>query len=131
MTQEQFAACLASEFTGCTASVACSLPSCGTALAGDAGTPCESPADSACEPASDAESSADSRAFCVGNPAGGFGLKPVPDDEARPDASFVAATATNLAHPPLDRGRPIASPSAGPGPAPRHSTAPIRGPPSA
>lgn len=176
LTQEQFAACLASEFTGCTASVACSLPSCTEGAAtrqDDAGTACESAASNesvscppplacevdalvqeagSCEEASacpqdargassgataDADRGPDSaaptpaRAFCVGNPAGGFGLKPLPDDDTRPDASFVAAAATNLARPPLDRGRPIASPFARPGPAPRHPTAPIRGPPSA
>jgi len=143
LTEEQFAACLASEFTGCTAEVDCALPSCESS---NASVSCPPPL--ACEdaiPAQEAEPCGEpgpgdrapsaapeaARAFCLGNPAGGFGLRPVPDDSAGPDAGLPVATLASLEEPAPERTGWIAAPDAGPRLAPRSSTAPIRGPPSA
>lgn len=116
LTDEQFAACLASEFTGCTATVACSLPSCGASTE---------------SPSSDPAAADAPRAFCVGSPAGGFGLRPTPGDASSPHAAYVDGAAVALSLPSCVRGERIATPDTEPFPDPRLPTAPIRGPPSA
>ena len=131
LTPEAFAACLASEFTGCTAEVECGDASC--AAANDSPS---CPPSLACEDAvrapegePSAEPNGPERAFCIGNPVGGFGVRPSPDDDSRPLAVAPAIHPPQVREPIRDPGTPLASSVAEPVPRAPEAATPIRGPP--
>jgi hypothetical protein len=150
MSPEEFAACLVSEFTGCNAQVECSAASCA------AQDPPSSPPSLACEdavgttegascagsscggdfeerPASGAprESTGQDRTFCVGNPAGGFGLRPSLDDDSRLLVADLASYPPEGRAPAPERGAHLDDSVAEPVPRPPEGATPIRGPPLA
>lgn len=148
LTPEAFAACLASEFTGCTAEVECGAascaaaddsPSCPPSLACEdavrvkEGEPCAVGSASENSPGADAapDPALPDRAFCVGGPAGGPGLRPSLDDDSRPLGDALATSLADVARPIRDAGVPLAAPRFEPIPDPPEAATPIRGPPRA